>query len=127
MRICSTCRQKKPLEEFGWKDKAKTKQRSVCRECMRLYIREHYKNNVGYYVKKAMRRKKLYQQEVHRKIFSYFSSHPCVDCGESDPIVLEFDHIEKKTKVRAVSEMISRVCSWNTIFKEIQKCKGVVS
>ena len=123
MRICSTCRQKKPLEEFGWKDKAKTKQRSVCRECMRLYIREHYKNNVGYYVKKAMRRKKLYQQEVHRKIFSYFSSHPCVDCGESDPIVLEFDHIEKKTKVRAVSEMISRLCSWNTIFKEIQKCE----
>jgi hypothetical protein len=90
---------------------------------MRLYIREHYKNNTRYYVEKAHRRNRLYRQETHRKIFAYLSSHPCVDCGESDPIVLEFDHIEKKTKVRAVSEMISRLCSWNTIFKEIQKCE----
>ena len=123
MRTCSTCRQNKPLEEFGWKDKAKTKRRSVCRECMRIYIQNHYKNNTRYYVEKAMRRKKLYQQEVHRRIFSYFSTHPCVDCGESDPIVLEFDHIEKKTKIAAVSEMVRLQRPWEVITKEIQKCE----
>ena len=123
MRICSTCRQKKPLQEFGWKDKAKTKQRSICRECMKLYIREHYKNNTQYYVEKARRRNKLYREQTHRKIFEYLSSHPCVDCGEADPIVLEFDHKNKETKLAAVSEMISRLKSWNIILIEIRKCE----
>jgi len=123
MRICSTCRQKKPLEEFGWKDKAKTKLRSVCRECMRLYIQNHYKNNTRYYVEKARRRNRLYRQETHRKIFEYLSAHPCLDCGESDPIVLDFDHIESTTKVAAISEMISGLKSWMLISQEIQKCE----
>lgn len=70
-----------------------------------------------------MHRKKLYQQEIHRQIFSYFSTHPCVDCGETDPIVLEFDHIERKTKIAAVSEMVRLQRPWEVITKEIQKCE----
>ena len=38
-------------------------------------------------------------------------------------MVLEFDHLEKKNKIAAVSEMVSLQSPWEVITKEIQKCE----
>ena len=54
-------------------------------------------------------------------LVEYLSEHPCVDCGESDPIVLEFDHVEGKTM--NVSKMRSQRYKWSVIVKEIAKCE----
>ena len=37
----------------------------------------------------------------------YLSAHPCVDCGESDPIVLCFDHRDQTKKKRLVNTLHS--------------------
>ena len=123
MKVCPACNKRKPAEGYNWKYKAKGIRSATCRECTRLYLRNHYKNNVEYYVNKARRRNNPYRKEISRKVFEYLSSHPCVDCGETDPVVLEFDHIEKKSKKAAVSEMVSRLCSWDTVLREIAKCE----
>lgn len=60
--------------------------------------------------------------ELTAKIEAYLSEHPCVDCGEPDPVVLDFDHVRGK-KVACVSTMVRDSCSWNTIAAEIQKCE----
>ena len=44
----------------------------------------------------------------------------CVDCGESDPIVLEFDHVRGKKK-KAIADMMSHSYSIQTIKEEIRK------
>ena len=48
-------------------------------------------------------------------------AHPCVDCGEVDIIVLEFDHREAVTKVDNVASMPKHF-GWERIWAEIQKC-----
>jgi hypothetical protein len=48
--------------------------------------------------------------------------HPCIECGEDDPVVLEFDHLGGKLfdVGRAISDR-----SWDSILEEIAKCEVV--
>lgn len=62
------------------------------------------------------RRMRIYQDSI----WWYKSLHPCVDCGETDPIVLEFDHVRGE-KLKKVSTFQSRRSAW----AEIQKCDVV--
>ncbi|HEY6540341.1 MAG TPA: hypothetical protein VIZ18_05360, partial [Ktedonobacteraceae bacterium] len=51
----------------------------------------------------------------------YLSNHPCVDCGEPDIRVLEFDHIHGQ-KSSKISDLLREGFSWSTIESEIAKC-----
>lgn len=63
------------------------------------------------------------RRETYEELSKYFLENPCLDCGEADPIVLEFDHMEKKTKLAPVSELVSRRRPWRIIFEETKKCE----
>ena len=49
-------------------------------------------------------------------------THPCVDCGETDPVVLEFDHLRDK---RFAIRLSAHGRNWQTILDEIEKCEVV--
>ncbi|MEW6125870.1 MAG: hypothetical protein AB1757_02305 [Acidobacteriota bacterium] len=121
MKRCSTCKIEKSLDEFGWKNKGKTKRRSVCRECMRIFIKNHYYKNISYYIEKAKRQTQATRKKNYEKLLAYLLSPPCVDCGETDPIVLEFDHLQKESKLSEVSRLISDLRPWRIIEVEINK------
>jgi hypothetical protein len=55
-------------------------------------------------------------------IVDYLRAHPCVDCGEADIVVLEFDHL--RDKVASISQMI-RNNELARIIEEIAKCDVV--
>lgn len=122
MKTCPTCGVEKPLTDFPWKYKSKGQRQYQCRVCMRAYVRDHYLRNIDYYVEKSRKRRQRYWKATYPKVFEYLKDHPCVDCGESNPIVLEFDHVDRASKVAAVSEMIRLQRPWQAILDEIAKC-----
>ena len=62
------------------------------------------------------------QIRLSRKLISeHFATHPCVDCGESDRIVLDFDHVRGKKQAN-VADLVKAGCSWSRISAEIEKC-----
>ncbi|OHB18798.1 MAG: hypothetical protein A2854_02950 [Parcubacteria group bacterium RIFCSPHIGHO2_01_FULL_56_18] len=73
--------------------------------------------------------KKLYEaQKRHRirireRLLDFLCTKKCIDCGEKDPIVLDFDHIDAETKTRNVARMLSGHWSWDSVFAEIEKCE----
>lgn len=92
-----------------------------CKPCDAEYHREWYKGNKALQVSRVKIRNTRVIKENQIKVLEYFEHHPCVDCKESDPVVLEFDHLGDKRM--AVSLMIGRGHSWATIMAEIDKCE----
>lgn len=60
-------------------------------------------------------------------IWEYKRSHPCVDCGESDPVVLDLDHVNPKKKTHNMKESRRGTVWWKlsyaNLFLELGKCE----
>ena len=52
--------------------------------------------NRQYYLDKTRKRNHINRESIRRYLLKYLVCHPCIDCGEKDPVVLEFDHLKDK-------------------------------
>jgi hypothetical protein len=117
---CCTCGEIKPLDEFNRLKRANDGRQPRCRQCHK----DWHADNREHHNALIRKRNKRLRTERRRLMLEYLSSHPCVDCGETDPLVLEFDHVRDKR--HNVGEMISRGdFSWESILREIEKCEVV--
>lgn len=124
LRRCGRCEQLKPLSQFNWRRAGRGQRDNLCRPCRSAYHREHYLANKQRYVEQAHQRKERLRQERTAYLLEYFASHPCVDCGESDPVVLEFDHLNPELKSFNIGQSLP-YRRWQSILKEIEKCEVV--
>ena len=120
-KICSTCRQDKPYAEFHKKSKSQDGLQRHCRDCSHKKFAKYYKKNKAHHLSVVKENKRERRKTLRSQLMDYLSSHPCVDCGEKDPIVLEFDHING-VKRSAVTKMVQTGCSWEQTLLEIKKC-----
>jgi hypothetical protein len=121
-RVCSKCKLMKDVAEFSFRSKSKGTRHSYCLGCGRVFAKNHYSKNVLYYVRNARARRNEFINEINEKIFNFLETHPCVDCGEDDPVVLEFDHVRGE-KSYNVSTMGWLALAWDSVLKEIAKCE----
>jgi hypothetical protein len=121
-RKCGRCGESKPVAQFSWRRKAKGQRDSLCRPCRSAYGREHYVAHRRRYIEQAAIVKRKLTLERTRYLIKFFETHPCVDCGEADPVVLEFDHLRDKSF--AIGPSLSRR-SWESILEEMKKCEVV--
>jgi hypothetical protein len=120
MKRCARCGEEKPESEFGFKRKDRKWLVSYCRSCVRERSKEHYAANRRRYMVRARRRDQRERMNRTYLIVEYLQAHPCVDCGETDPLVLEFDHMRDKS-FNIGHELTSR--AWADILAEIEKCE----
>lgn len=84
--------------------------------------RRHYERNMPAMKQRAVEYTRAHRNRMRAYIWEYLSSHACIDCGESDPIVLEFDHRDQATKVAEISNLISKAVGMGRLVAEIEKC-----
>jgi hypothetical protein len=59
--------------------------------------------------------------EKRKWVWDYKSTHPCSECNEPDPVVLQFHHVEKKAESIAAA-VASHAWSLDRVRDEIDKC-----
>ena len=63
----------------------------------------------------------IYQSLTYIGTTSTAQASECADCGNDNPMVLEFDHVRGKKK-NNISNMVKSYYSWRSISDEINKC-----
>jgi hypothetical protein len=121
MKHCNGCGRDLTEDQFYWKFKGSGLRQSRCIACESQYRKEHYRKNAETVKRQAKVRSLQNVANIRQLILEYMLSHPCVDCGERDPIVLEFDHV-RGVKEFSISSVVYRGKPWVKIQKEIEKC-----
>tara|TARA_R100001015_G_C4632282_1_gene195628 strand:- start:43 stop:405 length:363 start_codon:yes stop_codon:yes gene_type:complete len=88
----------------------------------KAYQKQHYSKNKKYYKDKAKKSKTLQRQWNRSFVNRVKKLISCVDCGESNPIVLDFDHV-CGVKTKNIADMVHRPFSISAIKDEIRKCE----
>lgn len=121
LKTCSKCKQQLGRDLFNLRRSAKDGLQNWCKQCHRNCQNNYYKRDDHYKtrVKLAADKNRL----AKRQQLSEILKSGCVNCGESDPIVLEFDHIDPATKFMEVGNMMQSGYAWNKVLEEISKCQ----
>lgn len=108
-------------DEFGFKYRERGIRQSWCKPCYVEYKHGWYVENREKQIARVRAMRDRLSEVNQLRMWQYLASHPCVDCGERDPVVLQFDHLrDKRTDVSYMSIQGFR---WETIVEEIAKCE----
>lgn len=120
MKSCTACKQEKPVEEFPKRSASQDGLASRCKPCKRDYDNAHYKANPQrrLSIAESAARRRLAMKQFVR---DYLNSHPCIDCGQQDADLLEFDHVRGEKKY-GISLIIGSPLSMQSLLDEIDKC-----
>ena len=125
MKTCSKCKQEKPLSEFHTRIRRGSEYiYPSCVECHRAIMRAHYEANRQAYLDKAAVRGRIAYAAARDYVRCYLLTHPCIDCGEPDLVVLQFDHC-RGVKKDSIAHMVRSGPAIKTLEAESAKCDVV--
>lgn len=116
MKRCNNCDLDKPLDAFYIK---KGRVVTPCKECCKEYYKgpteKRRANNRAHYKRVTEKKRDL--------LFKRLFLSSCKDCGESDVVVLEFDHI--KPKKYGIAQLVASLYPVSVLIEELKKCEVV--
>ena len=105
-KICNCCKAEKPLSEFYKDGRRKDGKQTACKTCSKARSKERVKAGLN-----STRKKRAYINSLKT---------PCTNCGESDPVVIDFHHIDPSTKSFNLSKGMGK--THKAIAEEVKKC-----
>ena len=95
--LCNKCHKEKKVTDFSFKNYKKGTRKKICKICHSLYRRKHYLQNKEKYILKAQKWNNNQKKVLANYLSDILSKSKCIDCGEKDIVVLEFDHLNSKS------------------------------
>lgn len=120
MKTCTKCKKKKTSVCFNKNKSRKDGLQNICKKCSRARSKEYYRNNKEKHLKVIRERNNKLRSRNREYVVKYLRAHPCIDCGETNILFLEFDH--RCDKIDGISTMINCPVGLDKLKKEIQKC-----
>jgi hypothetical protein len=109
--VCANCHRKRTARYFSWRKLLGLEE---------LVLPRLPKRGTPDYERIKWTRSRLARLHRNRShIYEYLRQHPC-ECGEVDPVVLEFDHLGDKLREVTV---IAAFGGWDDLVAEIAKCR----
>lgn len=102
------------------KVKARGLPQSKCKECHNAYAKDHHQRTKDKHNAQVSANNLRYQAESLDTIVEKLIDNPCVRCGETNILCLEFHHLDRDTKKNHVSAL--KKFGRHTLQKEIDKC-----
>lgn len=119
---CIKCNEDKNEINFSYKNKSLGIIKKSCKNCGKDYRKEYYEKNKIEAKKYSFESTKEIRKRNAQFVWNYLKENPCIECGENDPVVLEFDHRDKEDKILEISQMVLNGNSLKKIKDEIDKC-----
>ena len=115
-QFCSRCEQLLPEDAFN---RYGDRRQWWCRDCFRAY----FKARGDVHLEQVKASRVARRATARAFVLDLLATRACADCGQTDPVVLEFDHVG--VKAEAVSVLVGAGASAERIRQEIDRCEIV--
>lgn len=119
---CCTCHTIFDILLFYKDNSRKDGYATSCKECSKKCHAKYYQKYKAHLNEESRIRRIEHRRSNMLYVLTFLKTHSCVDCGETDPVCLDFDHV-RGIKYLSVSDMISQTYSVENIQLEIDKCE----
>jgi hypothetical protein len=121
IKYCPRCKENLDIDKFTKNPSRKDGLQHYCRECLKLYRKEHYNKVPQQYKDRAIKAR----QKLKEFYNSLKQDAKCSQCGveyPNEPYLFDFDHIDPALKLYTVAEMVSKG-NWKKLKDEVSKCQ----
>jgi 5-methylcytosine-specific restriction endonuclease McrA len=126
-KTCTKCGEDKLLSDYFVRDKKTGRMHAQCKECYKThrqsYYTAHYQKYRQDYLERAKKSRNRLKTIFRTNMIAYLIDKSCVECGEHDARVLEFDHVDPSQKKFMISQAVKLGYAWKDVLQELKKCQ----
>lgn len=127
MKTCTKCSEIKLESDYFVRDKSTGRLHAQCKVCYKehrkSYSAKHYREYGDAYRERAKLRRARIRRALQNQLIDYMKDKSCSVCNEADIRVLEFDHLDRRTKFFSIARAITDGLEWSKILDEMEKCQ----